>query len=159
MVRVREFSNLGNSRYGGQVIPDEAITFANGNKIQVRGGGCRQGCGLCCEYVIVPIDRRVLHSDRLDDWEKWLNIHGIEMRVTPERCEIRIPVECKWLLWDKSCGIHDDPERPEMCGRFPATPVDILDTGLEEACSYTWKAATPPSLLTARLTDEEAPNE
>ncbi len=146
MVRVRRFSRLGPSTHPsseGDVVNDDPIQWLEGAfagaKTYTRGGGCRSGCGACCEFVILPIDRRVLQSERLDDWEKWLNLHGIELQTTPEKCEVRIPIPCGALQADKSCGVHGTDERPDMCDEFPMTPMQIPNAGLEERCSYTWE--------------------
>jgi Fe-S-cluster containining protein len=60
--------------------------------------------------------------------------------IQGSRVEAYIPVTCKYLdEEDKSCEVYGEPERPELCSRFPASPYDILQTGLEEVCTYVWK--------------------
>lgn len=151
MVRLRRFSKLGpltrtNISYPleGDVVNDDPIiflkkVFGETTEAWERSDGCRSGCGACCEFVILPIDRQVRRSPHLDDWEKWLNLHGIELQTSPDKCEVRIPVPCGALQADKTCGEHGTPDRPEMCKEFPMTPMQIPNAGLEERCSYTWK--------------------
>lgn len=148
MVRVQGFSNLGPLTHeAGDVVNDDPITWLqevfagqqSAPRSYVRGGGCRSGCGACCEFVIIPVDRRVLQSNALADWEKWLNLHGIDLQTTPEKVEVRIPIPCGALEADKSCGVHDTDERPDMCDSFPSDPMQLPNAGLEERCTYTWE--------------------
>lgn len=39
-------------------IPDDIIatSYRDGKELVVRSGGCTAGCGLCCEYMVLPID-------------------------------------------------------------------------------------------------------
>lgn len=124
----------------GELIPDEEITATWQGKSWRRTGGCHTKCGVCCEVIILPLDRRLLRSAAY--WEKfkhYLEVRGLQVVVSPTRFEVRFPITCQHLQDDKSCGIFGTPERPELCNRWPRMPYDLFETGLDEACTYQWK--------------------
>lgn len=105
----------------------------------VRKGSC-SGCGACCRFMFLPLDRRVLNSPHLRDWRKWLDLHGVILEVTTDTCRVRIPLPCLMLNdLTGACNIHGNPDRPEMCDEFPYNQVQLEKAGLTEKCSYTWE--------------------
>lgn len=131
----------------GELMPDENILVEEGGRTYRRLEGCHKGCGACCEAMIIPIDPRVLNNPaKFDDWRYWAKLHGVLVVVSknprqPEltRVEAYIPLTCKHLQEDKSCGVYGTEERPHLCSERPRIPADIIGTGLDEVCSYEWK--------------------
>ena len=128
----------------GELMRDDVIELTS--KIDGKGykrtGGCHKKCGACCEVMMLPIDPRVLQDvDRFSDWRKWVELHGVKILVGHQAPYVQayIPMVCKHLQEDKSCGVYGTEERPEMCSRVPFSPYDIAGTGLEETCSYKWE--------------------
>ena len=87
--------------------------------------GCPKNPGACCQFVVLP--ERTLNEDEL----KWLRLHhGAEnLWLTGVRGKKSIP--CSALV-DGRCSLYGSPERPEMCGRYPEIPEQLI-----EGCAYT----------------------
>ena len=94
-----------------------------------RTGEC-DGCGgkaPCCTYVKLPLARE-LTSDEVC----WVELHpGLKV----EGQSVRIDVACSALVGGK-CALYGEPERPEMCGRYPEV------AGLDEGCAYKFERVT-----------------
>ena len=124
-----------------EFIPDEEITSPGGGFI--RKGGCTAGCGACCEFVILPLDPRILRAGRekIIDFITWAELHGLSIYQSGDWVSCRIPLSCKHLVedsdGDKHCGIMGQPERPKLCSRFPRFPVDL--EGIQDVCAYTFE--------------------
>ena len=102
-------------------------------------------CGACCEYMIVPLDPRMLQSPRLADWIKWAELHGCKVLVDSERgwFDLCIPQVCGELRYDARCNLIVEDrldERPEMCARYPQSEADLV--GVEHVCSYRFEPLT-----------------
>lgn len=105
--------------------PDEVVLQQQDGKVYVRSGGCTSGCGDCCQYVVVPIDPRVLDqpADRLEDWRHWLALHDVDIFFPSEdRVSASIPLSCYELRGDGKCAVFGTDRRPEMCSTFPEKP-------------------------------------
>ena len=88
--------------------------------------------GDCCRYVELPIQ---FWRQLTDDECKWINLHpGFHATPTmvaapwqPEPTVAhpgtqRWDVACSALAADGSCKLYGQPERPEMCSRWPDGP-------------------------------------
>lgn len=78
----------------------------------VRSAGCTAGCGLCCEYMVLPLRREApvnyenvvkttdgyivwldprianMPAERLDDMQLWASYHGVMIDLPDYRCYI-----------------------------------------------------------------------
>ena len=122
-LRKRTERRNGRTAYGvGQVrqfIPDDIIAteYKGGEEIVVRSGGCTAGCGLCCEYMVLPadktrpmsfvpdddgdvlivyLDQRVRNMDleRWMDTFKWASYHRVWI-WRDEDCYAEMPVDTR----------------------------------------------------------------
>lgn len=120
----------------GRFQPDESLIVLSHGKTYMRTGGCTLGCGACCEAVIIPLDPRLLTSGRFDDWRHWLELHDIRVIIDKDKhyLDAYIPARCRELQENKSCGLWESPERPDLCSRSPRVPED-LET-IEDICTY-----------------------
>ena len=127
---------------------EEPLLYRHGS---VRVGGCTAGCGACCEFLNIPLDRRLLDApaDRLADWRHWVELHGILVYESGEgddhQLVARIQSPCKHLTDDKRCAVFGEPERPQLCRKYPLHPLDL--EGVEDRCTYIWEplGGDPPA--------------
>ena len=125
-------------------VPDEIVVFGIEDRRTglisnyLRYGGCTVGCGEGCRKMLIPVDPAVLNRppEQLADWKHWLELHGVQLLVNEERrfVDVLVPLACKHLQADATCGVVGLPERPAMCGDYPQHPND-LDT-VEDVCTY-----------------------
>jgi Fe-S-cluster containining protein len=116
---------------------EEAVRYYRSEDgIVRRTGNCRAECGACCEYMILPLHPNMLRhkGEKLDDWIKWAEYHGVEIIVDAKEIRAKVPLKCEKLQEDKSCGVYGTDERPRMCSTTPRHPLDM--EGLEDVCSY-----------------------
>lgn len=100
-----------------QFIPDEIIVTAykGGEELVVRSGGCTAGCGLCCEYMVLPADKdrpipveeddvlivyldprvRNMDTERWLDTFKWASYHGVWMWRDTGPPFVEVPVDAR----------------------------------------------------------------
>ena len=105
----------------------------------IRTGECNQ-CGKCCETVNITVVRDLTlrqHGNK-EELERYLSFRGI--KVAGEDVERNLlfytmEVPCSQLNHDKSCKLHNAPEKPFICLRYPLVKDDI------EECSYSFKPA------------------
>ena len=98
-------------------IPDEIIAteYRDGKELVVRSGGCTAGCGLCCEYLVLPVDPkrpkpslvdgqlalvldpRVLNmpDERWDDTALWVSYHDMQLMRTDDLALAFLPEDTK----------------------------------------------------------------
>ena len=100
----------------------DLITFAD--RQYLRTGAC-DGCGLCCTFMVLP--ERPLTPDET----KWLRLHDGAETLYLAGATGRIDIPCS-ALSDGKCSLYGSPERPEMCGRYPEMPEQLID-----GCKYT----------------------
>lgn len=103
----------------------------------VREGECNQ-CGKCCETVNLTVARDVAlrQHGNVQELERYLSFRGI--RLAGEDIEnnflfYSLDIPCSQLAPDKRCLLHNRPEKPFICLRYPTARDDI------EECSYTFK--------------------
>ena len=131
-------------REGGDIVIEDDLLMPsyNPNKQFRRTGGCHQGCGACCEQIVLPIDPRVLRDlEKFDDWRKWVEYHPgmkVIVRTYHPFVQVYIDIPCSKLEENKDCGVYGTDERPKLCGDFPKLPYGIEDIGLGETCTYKW---------------------
>lgn len=103
-----------------------------------RIGECNQ-CGKCCETINFTVVRDMAlrqHGNR-EELEQYLGFRGI--RVVGEDVEQNLlfytmDVPCSQLAHDKACKLHNKPEKPFICLRYPMARDDI------EECAYSFKS-------------------
>ena len=119
----------------------------------LRGGGCTVGCGACCEFLILPLDKRLKDTDpaKLADFIYWAGLHGIVISDSGDWYAARIPLPCKHLTEDKRCGVFGTPERPTLCGNYPRLPLDL--EGVEDVCTYTFESITDGAAAARRFAE------
>lgn len=105
----------------------------------VRTGACTPGCGACCQWIELQVAARYARNP---DTRKWLKLHGIEITQDDNLAFATIPLPCRALLPDGRCSLYGTPDRPDLCGRYPATPADL--SGLEGVCTFGF--AVSPSM-------------
>lgn len=104
-----------------------------------RTGGCAEECGACCEFMVFPLDPRILTSPNFVDWAHWVELHGGSILIDRKRgwVDLRISQPCSQLQLDARCGLIVDDrlnERPEMCSKYPQSKAEQV--GLEHVCTY-----------------------
>lgn len=72
------------------------------------------------------------------DVANWIGLHGITMFERDGRTFARIPTPCSALDVRGFCLLYHQPERPALCGAFPASPASL--DGVEDVCTYTFRA-------------------
>ena len=102
-----------------------------------RQGTCREGCGACCEFVILQVNPQYMEPDR----KKWIELHGIRLFRQEGGVWASIRGPCRHLTTEKECGIFGEPERPQVCAGFPysARDVALLNDWAAAACSYSFE--------------------
>ena len=113
-----------------------------------RSGECNQ-CGECCKSVHITAvrDLALEQHGSLKELSLYLSYRGI--RVVGEDVEknllfYSLPIPCDKLGPDNACGVHNTPEKPLLCHRYPMEPPDITE------CSYRF---TPVPLAEPRPAD------
>ncbi len=108
----------------------------------VRSGECER-CGKCCETVNLTVVRDVAlqQHGNLEELKLYLSYRGIQ--VAGEDVEnnflfYSISIPCRQLNEDKSCRVHETPDKPLLCLRYPKEKADVADI---EECSYSFKPA------------------
>lgn len=118
------------------VVPDEMLfSLVSQEEVYLRTGGCN-ACGACCRDVVVE----VVAPPDVEDWAKWLNLHGHDLVERNGKYFLRVDGACRHLQQDGACGVFGTEERPEMCSDTPIHP-DALD-GLP-SCTYKFTRLAP----------------
>ena len=106
-----------------------------------RNGECNQ-CGECCKTVNITAVRDLAlqqHGNR-GELELYLSYRGI--RVAGEDVEnnllyYSLEIPCSRLGPDNVCGVHNTPDKPLICYRYPWEKDDIKE------CSYEFQSVRP----------------
>ena len=98
-----------------------------------RTGTCQPDvCGsACCRSLWLEINP-FYRTD--PDLSNWVRLHGIELVERGDRTMALVPTPCRALDDHGRCGIYGQPERPQLCGAFPAAPASL--DGVEAVCTY-----------------------
>lgn len=102
------------------------IEHADGRAFTREGecDGCA-GTAQCCTFLMLPLSRNLS-----DDEQRWVALHpGLSVVGS----SIRFDVACS-ALHEGRCSLFGQPERPQMCVRYPELPEQVL-----AGCSYTLK--------------------
>ena len=99
----------------------------------IRSGECTL-CGECCKTVNVTAvrDLALREHGKLEELRRYMKFRGVN--VAGEDAErnllfYEIPISCSQLGTDNTCKVHDSPEKPLICHRYPREPGDIPDCG------------------------------
>lgn len=96
-------------------------------------GYCKEGCGACCEFVVLNINPSYLEKDV----RHWLELHGITLRESAGQVWANIPLPCSALKSDKGCGLFGTPERPLLCSAWPFNQQEIEEVNKTGAsCTF-----------------------
>ena len=99
----------------------------------VRQGEC-DTCGgraLCCSMLRLQVPPEYKSNP---DIQKWVNLHGIQLRDIDGGVFALLPIPCTALTEDGRCSLYGLPERPQLCSDWPASPAALI--GVEDDCSY-----------------------
>jgi Fe-S-cluster containining protein len=106
----------------------------------VRKGECHQ-CGECCKTVNLTVvrDFTLRQHGNKEELEKYLSYRGI--KVVGEDVEANllfysIDIPCSQLGPDNECLVHDSPDKPLICLKYPWFKDDI------EECGYTFEESS-----------------
>lgn len=106
----------------------------------VREGECHQ-CGECCQTVNITAVRDVTlrQHGSLEELHLYMKYRGI--LVVGENIEqnalfYEIKIPCNQLTENNECKVHDSPEKPLLCLKYPEEPDDIPQ------CGYRFKKDT-----------------
>jgi len=98
-----------------------------------RQGECHQ-CGECCRTVNITAvrDATLEQHGNLKELELYLGYRGI--RVVGEdaannRLYYAMDIPCSQLGKDNRCQVHNTPEKPLLCYRYPWEPDDVEQCG------------------------------
>ena len=101
----------------------------------MRTGECQVGCGACCRFLVLQVNPQYIE---VDDVRRWIELHGIKLRMRDGGCWATIPLPCS-ALEEGRCSLYGSEERPKTCDVFPSSQADIdlvhEFTG-EEVCTY-----------------------
>ncbi len=108
-----------------------------------RQGECHQ-CGECCRTVNITAvrDETLRQHGNLKELALYLSYRGIRVvgeNVEKNQLHYAIDIPCSELTADNRCRVHNTPEKPLICYRYPWEPDDI------EQCGYRFVAAPGPA--------------
>ena len=108
----------------------------------VREGECHQ-CGECCQTVNITVVRDVTlrQHGSLEELRLYMKYRGIIVvgeNIEQNALFYEIKIPCDQLTEDNVCKVHDSPEKPLLCLKYPEEPGDIPQ------CGYRFKKDTPP---------------
>ena len=94
-------------------------------------GECHS-CGECCQTVNMTVVRDVTlqqHGNR-EELKRYLSYRGIRVGGSDEKRNqlyYSMDLPCSELTPDNRCRVHDSPEKPLICNRFPESSGAIED--------------------------------
>ncbi len=110
----------------------------------IREGECHR-CGECCQTVNITAVRDVTLSQHgsLEELRLYMKYRGIRVvgeDVKQNMLFYEIELPCDQLTRDPAgnygCKVHDSPEKPLLCLKYPQAPDDITQ------CGYQFKRET-----------------
>ena len=112
-----------------------------------RTGECHQ-CGECCRVVNITAvrDETLKQHGNRKELELYLSYRGIRVVGEDEaqnRLFYAIDIPCSQLGPDNSCRVHNTPDKPLICYRYPWEKDDI------DECGYKFSPAAPDTLQEA----------
>jgi hypothetical protein len=110
-------SGIHSNKYNGNLFVEEE-----------REMKCNQ-CGECCKWVVLDLGQYV-NEDKLAH----LKMHeGLSIMTEGSHSYLWIMSRCANLTGDGKCKIHDSPDFPKLCKRFPS---DAMNWMIPEKCGY-----------------------
>lgn len=99
-----------------------------------RTGECHQ-CGECCKTVNITAVRDITlqQHGNIEELKRYLGWRGITVQgedVERNLLFYSMEIPCEQLTSENVCKVHDSPDKPLICHRYPWEPDDI------EACGY-----------------------
>ena len=106
-----------------------------------RTGECNQ-CGECCKTVNITAVRDITlrQHGNIEELKRYLSFRRIQVvgeDVDKNLLYYTINIPCSQLGPDNVCKVHNSPEKPLICHRYPWAKDDIAE------CSYTFEPAFP----------------
>jgi hypothetical protein len=83
------------------------------------------------------------HGNR-EELERYLSYRGIRVvgeDVTGNALFYAVDIPCSQLTADSGCRVHNTPEKPLLCLKYPDAPNDI------DQCGYSFERETPLARL------------
>ena len=107
----------------------------------IREGECHQ-CGECCRTVNITAVRDVTlrQHGSLEELRLYMKYRGIRVvgeDVATNRLFYELDIPCEQLTEDNGCRVHNSPEKPLLCLKYPEEPGDIPE------CGYTFRKKSP----------------
>ncbi len=107
-----------------------------------RTGECNQ-CGECCKVVNITAVRDITlrQHGNMEELKRYLGYRGIQVVGDDEEKNLlfySINIPCSQLGPDNECRVHDKPEKPLICHRYPWAKDDIKE------CSYSFEPVVLP---------------
>jgi len=110
----------------------------------VRKGECHQ-CGKCCKTVNLTVVRDITlrqHGSR-EELEKYLSYRGIKVVGEDTGANLlfySLDIPCSQLGPNRECLVHDSPDKPLICLKYPWFKDDI------EECGYIFEDSSGTTL-------------
>ncbi len=109
-----------------------------------RQGECNQ-CGKCCETVNITAVRDITlrQHGNLEELKRYLEYRRIRLvgeDIGNNLLFYELPIPCQHLTVEKTCNIHNSPDLPLICRKYPWAPDDISE------CSYTFEKKLVPGM-------------
>ena len=106
-----------------------------------RTGECNQ-CGEFCKTVNITAVRDITlrQYGNIEELKRYLSFRRIQVvgeDVDKNLLYYTINIPCSQLGPDNVCKVHNSPEKPLICHRYPWAKDDIAE------CSYTFKPVSP----------------
>jgi len=92
--------------------------------------------------MTVVRDITIQQHGSLKELELYLSYRGIRVVGSDEnrnQLYYSMDVPCSELTEDNRCRVHDNPDKPLICHRYPSTKEDIEDIS---ECGYDFQPAT-----------------
>jgi len=90
--------------------------------------------------MTVVRDVTLRQHGNVEELEKYLSYRGIRVvgeDVANNYLFYALDVACDQLTEDNRCGVHDTPDKPLLCEKYPWEPDDIPQ------CGYRFERQTP----------------
>lgn len=105
-----------------------------------RIGECHS-CGECCQMVNMTVvrDITIQQHGSLKELELYLSYRGIRVVGSDEernQLYYSMDIPCSELTKDNLCRVHDSPNKPLICHRFPTSKGDTEDI---PDCGYSFQ--------------------
>ena len=105
-------------------------------------------CGECCKTVNITAVRDITlrqHGSR-EELEKYLGFRGIKVAGEDEENNLlfySLDIPCSQLGPANECKVHNSPEKPLICLKYPWFKDDIEECGYSFENSSGWPVKTP----------------